>query len=165
MRPDETEYPPYAKAYVESVEGSDPVEILTNNTKDYLALLSRLNGTYRYAPGKWTVNEVVGHVTDTERIFAYRLLCVARGDQTPFPPFEQDDYIASSGFNDRTLASLVAEFEAVRHSSILLMQGLPATCWSRRGTVSGYSVTPRGIAFVLAGHQRHHQRVLQDKYL
>jgi DinB superfamily len=165
MRPDETEYQPWAKGYVDCVEGSDVVEALTANTKDYRALVSRLDGLYRYAPGKWTVNEIVGHVTDAERIFAYRLLCIARGDQTPFPAFEQDDYLAVSGFNDRTLADLLAEFEAVRQASILLMRGLPAEAWSRRGTVGGYRVTPRGIAFQLAGHERHHCGIFRAKYL
>jgi hypothetical protein len=165
MRPDETEYPPWARGYVLGVEGSDPVEILTSHTKDYLALLSRLDGAFRYAPDKWTVNDVVGHVADSERIFAYRLLCVARGDQTPFPGFEQDDYMAVSEFNNRTLADLVTEFEAVRQSSVLLLRGLPASSWLRRGTVGGYSVTPRGIAFQLAGHGYHHYRILRDKYL
>ena len=165
MRPDETEYVQWAKPYVDGVEGSDLLEILANHTKDYLALTSRLNGAYSYAPGKWTVKEVVGHVTDTERILAYRLLCVARNDKAPFPGFDQDEYFAFSGFNDRSLTDLVAEFEAVREASVLLIRGLPADCWSRRGTVAGYSVTPRGIAFTLAGHERHHYRILRDKYL
>jgi hypothetical protein len=164
MRPDETEYPPWSKVYVDGVEGSEPLGILTNSTKDYLALVRGLDGSYRYAAGKWTVNEVVGHVTDAERIFAYRLLCVARGDQTPFPGFEQDDYLACSGFNKRTLSDLVEEFEAVRQASILLIRGLPEESWMRRGTVGGYSVTPRGIAFQIAGHERHHYRILRDKY-
>jgi uncharacterized damage-inducible protein DinB len=162
VRPGETEYAPWAKHYVEGVEGTDPLEILRKNTPEYLALISSLDGDFRYAPGKWTVKQVVGHVTDTERIFAYRLLCVARGDQTHFPGFEQDDYLACAEFHNRTLADLVAEFEAVRQASILLIQGLSADSWSRRGTVGGYSVTPRGIAFQLAGHERHHFRILRD---
>jgi hypothetical protein len=165
MRPDESEYTPWAKGYVDGIQGDDILQILSANTGEYVALVSRLDGTRRYVPGKWTVNEVVGHVTDTERIFAYRLLCIARGDQTPFPGFEQDDYLAVSGFNERTLADLLAEFESVRQASILLVKGLPADAWPRRGTVSGHSVTPRGLAFQLAGHERHHYRILRDRYL
>ena len=164
MRPDATEYMPWAVSYVDGVEGSDPVEILSANSRSYLALVSGLDGAFRYAPGKWTVKEVAGHVTDTERIFAYRLLCIARGDQTPFPGFEQNEYVTNGGFDDRTLPDLLAEFTAVRESTILLVKGLPAASWPRRGTVSGYSVTPKGLAFVVAGHERHHFRVLRDKY-
>ena len=165
MRPDQTEYPPWSKGYVDGVEGSDPIGILQANTPEYAALVARLDGDYRYAPGKWTVKEIVGHVTDAERIFAYRLLCIARNDKTPFPGFEQDDYLAASDFNDRALTDLLAEFEAVRLSSILLLRSLPEEAWTRRGTVGGYSATPRGIAFQLAGHERHHYRILRDKYL
>ncbi len=164
QRPDETEYAPYAKGYVECVEGSNLLAVLAANTSEFVSLVRNLNGAFRYAPGKWTVNEVVGHITDAERIFASRLLCVARGDTTPFPPFEQDDYVATGDFNSRTLSDVLAEFEAVRQSSILLIKGLPADSWLRRGTVSGVSVTPRGLAFVLAGHERHHYRILRDKY-
>src|SRR5580658_5248792 len=126
MRPDETEYVPWAKPYVAAVEGTDLVAILTANGPDFVALASRLDGAHGYAPDKWTVNEVIGHVIDTERILAYRLLCVARGDQSPFPGFEQDDYMATSNFNERSLAGLLAEFEVVRQSSILLIANLPA---------------------------------------
>jgi len=165
MRPDETEYTPWAKGYVDGVEGTDVLAILSANTKEFLALAAGLDGDFSYGRGKWTVKEVIGHVTDTERIFAYRLLCVARADETPFPGFEQDDYLAVSRFNERTLADLLAEFEAVRQASTLLIRGLPDDCWSRRGTVSGFSVTPRGLAFQLAGHERHHFRILRDRYV
>ena len=165
MRPDETEYTSWAKPYVDAVEGSDLLAVLPRYTKEFLTVAASLDGDFSYAPGKWTVKEVVGHVTDTERIFAYRLLCVARNDQTPFPGFEQDDYLAFSRFNDRTLGDLLAEFEAVRQATMLLIRGLPGDCWTRRGTVSGCSVTPRGLAFQLAGHERHHYRMLRDKYV
>jgi hypothetical protein len=164
IRPDETEYTAWAKGYVEAVEGSDILEVFPRYTDEFLSLATTLHGDFSYAPGKWTVKEVVGHVTDTERIFSYRLLCVARADQTPFPGFEQDDYLAVSRFNERTLPDLLSEFQAVRQSSLMLIRGLPDDCWSRRGTVSGHSVTPLGLAYQLTGHERHHYRILRDRY-
>ena len=163
-RPDETEYTSWAKAYVDAVEGSGISEILVRQREDYLSLLRSLDGDYAYAPGKWTVKEIAGHVNDAERIFAYRLLCVARGDLTPFPPFEQDDYIAPAAFHLRSLGDLADEFEAVRGATICLVKSLPLDAWLRRGTVSGCSVTPRGLAFQLAEHERHHARILLEKY-
>jgi hypothetical protein len=164
MRPDETEYTSWAKGYVDAVEGPDVLAVFPRYTQEFLTLAASLDGDFSYAPGKWTVKQIVGHVIDTERIFAYRLLCVARGDQTPFPGFEQDDYMALSRFHERTLADLLAEFEAVRQSTLLLVGGLPEDCWARRGTVSGCSVTPRGLAFQLTGHERHHYQILRERY-
>jgi hypothetical protein len=164
-RPAESEVAPWARNYVDGVEGGDILHSLTTQRDHLIGILARLDGSFRYAPGKWTVSEVLGHVTDAERIFAYRTLCVARGDQTPLPPFEQDDYMANANFSGRSLADITAEFEAVRDSSIRLLRSLPAEAWMRRGTVSGYSVTTRGLAFVLAGHEKHHTRILREKYL
>jgi uncharacterized damage-inducible protein DinB len=161
-RPDETEYAAWAKGYVAAVDGDDVVQALTTQLTDFLTLVAPLDGAYSYAPGKWTVNQILGHVTDAERIFAYRALRVARNDQTPFPGFEQDDYLAHSNFNDRSLADLLAEFEAVRRSNIYMVRGFPAEAWTRRGTVSGHSVTTRGLVFQLAGHERHHARILRE---
>jgi hypothetical protein len=164
-RPADSEFAAYTKPYVEGVEGGDIVHSLGTQRDHLIVVLARLDGTFAYAPGKWTVNEVLGHINDAERIFTYRILCIARGDQTPFPPFEQDDYMATANFNDRSLAELTAEFESIRDSSIRLLRSLPAEAWMRRGTVSGFSVTTRGLAFVLAGHEKHHARILREKYV
>jgi uncharacterized damage-inducible protein DinB len=163
-RPADSEIAPWAKVYVDGVEGGDIVHSLTTQRDHLLAILKRLDGSYRYAPGKWTVCEVLGHVTDAERIFSYRTLCVARGEQGSLPPFEQDDYMANVNFNDRSLADITGEFEAVRDASIRLVRSFTPEAWMRRGTVSGRSVTTRGLAFVLAGHERHHTRILREKY-
>ena len=163
-RPEESEYTPFASGYVNGVEGAGLVPALTSQLNDFVTLAASLDGSYRYASGKWTVNELVGHVNDTERIFAYRTLCVGRGDQTPFPGFEQDDYIAGADFNTRTLADLVEEFRLIRESSLCLVRQMPDRAWLRRGTVAGYSVTVRGLAWTLAGHERHHYRILREKY-
>lgn len=163
-RPEESEYTPFARGYVNGVEGAALVPALNSQLSDFVTLAAALDGSYRYAPGKWTVRELVGHVNDTERIFAYRTLCVGRGDQTPFPGFEQDDYIAGAGFNSRTLADLIEEFRVIRESSLCLVRQMPAGAWLRRGTVAGYRVTARGLAWTLAGHERHHYRILREKY-
>jgi hypothetical protein len=168
-RPDESEFPPYAKPYVECVEGEDVFAALSRQLSQFHAIFTPLDlsvaATYRYAPGKWSINEVVGHITDTERIFAYRLLRIARNDATPLPAFEQNDYVAAGDFNRRTLADLLSEFESVRHSSMRLVRGLPGEAWMRRGTASGFSVTARGVAFLVAGHESYHSRILRERYL
>jgi uncharacterized damage-inducible protein DinB len=163
--PDESEYSPRVRGYVAGITDGDIVKTLITQRDDLRSLLSHLEGAYAYEPGKWTVSEVLGHITDCERVFAYRTLCVARGDQTPLPPFEQDDYMANANFASRTLEDIFTEFEEVRDSSILLLQHLPAEAWMRRGTVSGFSVTTRGLAFLLAGHEKHHTSILRQKYL
>ena len=162
--PSESEYASWAKKYVDLVEDPDIVHAVSAQRDHLVALLAHLDGSYRYEPGKWTVNEVLGHVTDAERIFGYRILCIGRGEQGPLPPFEQDDYKANANFNSRSLADITAEFESVRNSSIRLLRGLPPEAWPRRGTSSGVSVTTRGLAYVLGGHEKHHTRILREKY-
>jgi hypothetical protein len=164
-QPADSEFAPWAKKYVDLVEDPDIVHALSTQRDHLIALLARLDGSYRYEPGKWTVNEVLGHVTDAERIFGYRVLCVARGEQGALPPFEQDDYMANASFGSRSLSDIAAEFESVRDSSIRLLRGLPAEAWMRRGTSAGASVTTRGLAYVLAGHEKHHTRILREKYV
>jgi hypothetical protein len=108
---------------------------------------------------------VVGHVADTERVFAYRILAIGRGDPQVLPGFEQDDYVRAGRFNDRSLADLIDEFRAVRQGTLALLRRLPADAWDRRGTANGFSVTVRGLAFVVAGHELHHAALLRERYL
>ena len=164
-RPAESEFAPWAKKYVDLVEDPNIIHALGTQRDHLSAILARLDGSYRYEPGKWTVNEVLGHVTDAERIFSYRVLCIARGEKAPLPSFEQDDYMATANFNSRSLSDITAEFESVRDSSIRLLRGLPAEAWMRHGTSSGASVTTRGLAYVLAGHEKHHTAILRGKYV
>ena len=168
-RPDQSELAPYAQAYVDLVDGPDIAKSLTAQIHATVSLLEaisdRVAGTYSYAPGKWTIKEAIGHMTDTERIFAYRVLSVARGDATSLPGFEQEDYVRVSGANSRSLPDLLSELQAVRRSTVALLAGLPREAWLRRGTVNGYSVTVRGLAFHMAGHEIHHSNIVRDKYL
>src|SRR5271154_2859336 len=149
-RPEDSEFVPWAVPYVNGVEGGDIIHSLTTQRDHLIHILAGLDGAFRYAPGKWTVKEVLGHITDAERIFTYRTLCLARGEKGLLPPFEQDDYMANVDFNERSLPDLTLEFEAVRDASIRLLRSLAPKVWMNRGTVSGYSVTTRGQAFVLA---------------
>ena len=166
-RPEATEYAEFYAGYVSKVPGTDAVSVLESQRLQMVQLFagrSERDGSFRYAPGKWTVKEVLGHITDTERIFTYRALRIARSDQTPLPSFEQDDYVKNGGFCERTLASLAEEFALVRAASIALFRSFPEAAWSRRGIASQKEVTVRGLAFITAGHQIHHRLILEERY-
>ena len=166
-RPEATEYADYYANYISKVPGSDVLSVLESQRLQMLQLFagrSERDGSFRYAPGKWTVKEVLGHIADTERIFAYRALRIARGDQTPLPAFEQDDYVRSGAFGDRTLAGLAEEFGAVRTASVSLLRSFNEEAWSRRGMASQKEVTVRALGFMIAGHQIHHRIILEERY-
>lgn len=167
-RPTETEFAPYAKSDIAYVSGDDAVGALAAQGRDVVALLQSLDEdsirAKRYAPGKWTVKEVIGHLIDDERIFAYRALYVARRDMRPLPGFEENEYVAASSFESRSLASLIAEYSSVRAATLTLFEALTAEEWTRRGNVNGYEVSVRGLAFHVAGHELHHLRTLREKY-
>lgn len=167
-RPEPNEYAPYASAYVDLIEGGDILRAFTlqqGNMLEFLRPLSEEVAQSAYAPGKWTVKQVLGHITDTERIFTYRALCLARGETNPLPGFDQDEYIQAAHFNACSLASLLEEFRAVREATLALYWNLPAEAWHRRGTVNNYSATVRGLAFTSAGHELHHLKILRERYL
>jgi uncharacterized damage-inducible protein DinB len=168
-RPESSEYPPYAAAYVNLVVGNDILSILASQLEQSTALLKNVDdrraSEFSYAPGKWTIKQILGHIIDTERIFSYRAHHVARNDAVVLPGFEQDDYVAAGSFNERTLKSLIDEFRIVRQSTIALFQNLPEQAWMRQGNANKYSVTVRGVAFLAAGHELHHVKILREKYL
>lgn len=166
-RPQSDEYAPYYETYVSLIPGDDIVTVLEAQRVQMAQLLaarSEREGNFRYAPGKWSVKEVIGHICDAERIFAYRLLRIARGDETPLASFEQNDYIAPGAFGERTLADLAAEFAAVRAATLTLVQSLTAEAWVRRGTASEKTVSARALAYIIAGHEVHHRKILDEKY-
>jgi uncharacterized protein (TIGR03083 family) len=166
-RPEPGEYAAYAQADFDQVPGDDAVTALQHAERETLALLEPLDearADHRYAPGKWTVGQILGHLIDDERIFVYRALCVARGDQQPLPGFDENDYVRLGGFENRPWADLLAEYRAVRASTLAFFRGLPADAWQRRGTVNGYAASPRGLAFHIAAHELHHLRVLRERY-
>jgi hypothetical protein len=167
-RPAAGEYAPYYETYVSSVPGSDVLVALESQVIETCALLRRFRGAaeeYRYAPGKWSVRELAGHVIDAERIFAYRALRISRNDPTPLASFDENSYIAEGPYANCPLASLSGEFDLVRRSTIALLRNLPDEAWTRRGTASEKEITVRGLAWIIAGHEAHHTRILRERYL
>lgn len=166
-RPEPGEYPPFYAPYVAAVPDGDVIAALERQGADVHALLNGLDDAragHRYAPGKWSVREVLGHVTDAERIFSYRLLCIARGDTTPLPGFDENAYVPTSGADARSMASLLDEFDAVRRATLALLRGLPEAAITRTGNANGKPVSARAIPYILAGHAQHHLYVLTERY-
>ena len=168
MRPQPTESAPFYHGYIDKVPGDNGLGALFATEQQLQAIFSEMTEaqwSHRYAPGKWSPKELLGHLIDTERIFAYRALCIARGDQTPLPGFEQDDYVATGRHHERSPESLLKERKAVRESTHLLFETFSQAQLSQLGTASNAPVTPRAILFILAGHDLHHLSVLKDRYL
>jgi hypothetical protein len=168
FRPEPGEYAPFYKKYIDLVPGLDLLPTLETQLQEWKNLLGGLTDTqaeFRYEEKKWTIKELLGHVADSERIFAYRVLRIARGDQKPLSGFEQDDYVREGNFSTRPLSELLEEFTAVRHASILLLKSLSAEAWTRRGTANQSEVSVRALGFMIAGHERHHRIVLEQRYL
>lgn len=167
MRPGTGEYAAFYETYVALIQSEDIVAVLEAHLRQTLALCSgrsEREGDFRYAPGKWSVKEVLSHVTDAERIFSYRALRIARGDQTPLPGFEQDDYVRMARAGERKLADIVDEFADVRRAGISLFGSFDAEVWLRRGVASSHEVSVRALAYIAAGHELHHRRVLEESY-
>ena len=166
--PDASEHAPYYGRYISLVSGNDVLATLEEQPRETLAVLSGLTeeqGDYRYATDKWSVKEVLGHIIDSERIFAYRALRIARNDSKPLQGFEQDDYVRYGGFAACSLADLMDEFACVRRASLFLFQKLTPEAWMRRGIANQNEISVRAIAYVIAGHELHHRNILKDKYL
>ena len=168
VKPDETEYVPAFGGYVSLVPAGDIVGLLGEQINETLALLGSVpeeRAGFRYAPDKWSIKELVGHLIDSERIFAYRALVFARADQTELPGFEQDDYIRGGSFDEVSLADLAAELASVRQATVLLFKHLNGDAWTRRGRANESEVSVRALAHIIAGHELHHRNVLRDRYL
>jgi uncharacterized damage-inducible protein DinB len=167
-RPQSNDYASYYGKYIMLVPDGDFVEILETQLREMKQLLEPLTdeqGDFRYASGKWSIKESLGHVNDAERIFAVRILRIARGDQTPLPGFEQDDFVKVSNASSRKLSELLEEFTAIRRATIALIRSLDDASWLRRGTASGKEVSVLAIAFIIAGHALHHRALFEEKYL
>jgi len=166
-RPQAGEYAPYYDRYISLVQGEDILSALDQQRRETMTLLcgrDEEDGDFRYAPGKWSAKEVLGHVCDSERVFAYRALRISRADATPLAGFEQDDYVRNGPFAQRPLADLVEDFIAVRRATLSLLRNLDEAAWSRRGIANKNEVSVRGLAYVIAGHELHHRRILEEKY-
>ena len=167
MRPNPADYNSYYETYIKEIGGDDILKILNEQnkkTQEVLNSFSEHKGNYRYADGKWTVKEVVGHLLDTERVFAYRALCVARGEKKSLPGFEQDDYVKDGNFNSRNLSDLNYEFRLLRESNLLLFRSFSEDMLNKRGTANSSAITVRAILWIIAGHEKHHVKILLERY-
>ncbi len=168
QRPGTNEYAPFYEGYVSRVPEGDIIEIARGQIAETMSLLETIDeerSNFAYAAGKWTVKQVVSHMADAERVFAYRALRFGRGDATPVPGFDENVYARSSNTEARTFKSIVAELRAVRAATIELWEGFPSEAWARSGTANDRSVTVRALAYITAGHELHHRAILQDRYL
>ena len=167
-RPLAGEFAEYAAKDIAYVEGDDAIEALASQRDRVLALLSPLDDAavdgVTYAPGKWMLKDVVAHLADDERVFGYRLLCVARQDPLPLPGFDERRFAESAEATQRTWASLLADYSAVRQATLTLLEGLQPSAWQHRGMVNGYEASVRGLAFHIAGHELRHLRSIETLY-
>lgn len=166
-KPAAGEYIPYYDTYISKVPECDLAEVLQQQidaTRSLLGNVPEQRAGYRYAEGKWSIREVVGHLADAERVMAYRLLRAARADVTPLPGFDENAWVFPSGADHRPLAELTAELVAVRGATIALFRGLPAEAWSRQTTANGGPLSARALGYIIAGHERHHVGTLRQRY-
>ncbi|MGI8468176.1 MAG: DinB family protein [Pyrinomonadaceae bacterium] len=167
-RPEKTEYAEYYDRYISLVAESDIVAAMENQlreTESFFAGISEEKGSLAYAADKWTIKQVVGHLSDGEKIFAYRALRISRGDETPIEGFEQDGYVENGNFDAARLADLVEEFSLLRRANILAFKNLTDEAWNKTGTASDNQVSVRALAYIMVGHVRHHIKILKERYL
>lgn len=168
QRPDPSEYDPYFQRYIDLVPETDIVTALeaqAGETQQLIASLDDERAMHRYAPGKWTIKGVLGHVGDAEKMFGYRFLAIARGETNSLPSFDENVYATHADFESWPLRDLADSLALMRRANLLLMRNLSEDGWNRRGIANGKTATPRSIAFITLGHERHHLRVLNERYL
>lgn len=166
--PEETEYAEFYAHYISLVQNADVVSKLQTQLDDLTATFADITdekGRYAYETGKWTIKELLGHLTDGERVFAYRAFRFSRADETPLPGFDQDPYIENANYNSIEIADLLAEFSLLRQSNILFFKNLDAQMWDKTGIASDNPITVRALAFIMVGHVEHHVKILKEKYL
>ena len=166
--PESSEFPEFYAKYVALVPVGDlnaTLQAQLDRSVPFLRGIGNERSLHRYESGKWSIREILGHLTDSERIFAYRALRFARADPTPLPGFDQDPYVAAAGFNSRPWNDLIAEYEHVRRSTIAFFRSLRPEDALRSGIANQASVTVRALGYVIAGHELHHFKVLRERYL
>jgi hypothetical protein len=166
--PQRTEAAQYYFTYIDLISGDDILQTMGVQLDDTAALLGGMSeekSLYRYAPDKWSIRQVISHVNDTERVFAFRAMWFARGFSEPLPSFDQNIAVNAAGADERSLASHVQEFRKIREATIVLFRNLPAEAWVRSGVASGNSVTVNALAYIIAGHVAHHLAILRERYL
>ena len=168
QRPQLSEYAEYYDTYVSKVPDDDVFQVLAEQVDRTARLLGSLPAeweTYRYQPGKWSIREVMGHVVDVERVFGYRALSMARADPTPLPGMDENGWAVASNAGDRPLASLLEELRAARRSSLAMFGSFDDAAWGRSGVASDCPFSVRTFPYVVAGHEIHHRRVIEERYL
>jgi uncharacterized damage-inducible protein DinB len=167
-RPEAGEYIEYYSTYIDKVPDTDVVALLAKQIDETVSTLSGLSdkeALYRYAPGKWSIKQIVGHMADTERIFVYRALCFARKEKQSLPGFDENDFVNAASFDNRSLADHLAEFRNVRAATLAFLKGLNEEEMKRMGTANGKPLSVRAVAYILAGHEKHHMGVIRERYL
>ncbi|MFB9862224.1 DinB family protein [Rufibacter immobilis] len=168
-KPLPSEYNDYYHKYIQPIpDQTDVLELLLKQRQEVTQLFGRVTeseANFAYEPGKWSIKELLGHMNDTERIMAYRALCIARGELTTLPGFDENAYVANSGFSQRTLAGLLKEHQVIREATVALFDTLAEDALSRVGSANGSPVSVRALAFIIAGHERHHLQILKERYL
>ena len=166
--PDSSEYAPAFARYVTRVINvADPLRELTSQRAQFVARLSKLTdeqGAFRYAPDKWSIKELINHLSDAERVFAYRMLRIGRGDRTPLPGFEENDYARAAQSDRRQFSDVLGEWSVVRAATIALASSLPEAGWANVGTSNNAPMSPRALLYIILGHTDHHLTVLNDRY-
>ncbi len=167
-RPEPSEYAPDYEGYVSQVSENEVLPVLRSQMDELDVLLNRVEPaqeTFRYAEGKWSIREMIGHLIDGERVFGFRAFCIARGEQQSLPGFDQDDYMLTAPYDRIELEDLLSELRLIRLGNIAMLRTLDEESWNRVGTASDNQVSVRAIAFIMAGHVRHHMNVLRERYL
>lgn len=162
------EYAAYYQPYVELVPEGDLIEILTEQMEETVVFLKRITNNqaeFRYAEGKWSIKEVVGHMIDTERIMAYRLLSIARGESQNLPGFNEEEYVQQAVYTRQSMDELLQSFSTVRQSTVVLVKSLSCEDWLRRGSANNFEITVRALAVIIAGHERHHTNIIRERYM
>ena len=166
-RPSEKEYAPFYAGYVGLVPETDIVPVLRQQPLELGAFARDVpedGESYRYGPEKWSIREVFGHMNDGERVFGYRLFCISRGEQVALPGFDEKTYVAAAGYDRQALKDLVVDFSRLRESNIAVLENLDGAGWGKTGNANGSAVSVRGLAYIMAGHVRHHLGVLRSRY-
>jgi hypothetical protein len=167
-RPIEGEFPAYYDGYIKLVPTGELLPILKESLTETITLfesISDSDATFRYAPTKWSIKEVLGHMTDTERVMSYRLLRIGRGDDTPLSGFDENLYVKGSSFHELPLKSILDDYIATRNATITLVNNIPEEAWSRKGIANDCEITARAIAYIIAGHECHHREIVRERYL
>lgn len=164
----ENEYSTFNATYINAIENVELIEELEISLHDFIKFVQNIpmyKFDYRYAEGKWTIKDIIQHIIDAERVFAYRAMRISRNDQTPLPGFEENDYVENTNATGRSIQELLTEFSALRHSNLFLFKSLTDEQLMRMGVASNHPVSVRALGFLIIGHQKHHQKVFEERYL